>query len=90
MPVKFHIHTKPAPPRVRPIGKMGIIDWREDCSTCHNCVKKDCVYGFYRDEADRLQDQLEALWEVKGGYQVRTSYLFTPLLDRDSSERPIH
>ena len=46
MPVKYHIHTEPAEPRLRPIGKLGIVDWREDCSSCHNCVKRGCVYGF--------------------------------------------
>ena len=30
MPEKIHIHTEPIPPRVRPVGKLGIIDWRED------------------------------------------------------------
>ena len=69
MPVKFHIHTEPTPPRVRPVGKMGIVDWREDCSSCHNCVKKDCVYGFYRDEADRLREELgylDYIYQCKG------------------------
>lgn len=42
------------------------------------------------EEVRRLQDQLEALWEVKGGYQVGTSYLFAPLVDHDSPEGPIH
>jgi ferredoxin len=69
LPVKFHIHTKPAPPRVRPIGKMGIVDWREDCSSCHNCVKRACVYGFYRDETDRLREEvgyLDYVYQCKG------------------------
>ena len=69
MPVKYHIHTKPAPPRVRPVGKMGIVEWREDCSSCHNCVKRDCVYGFYRDEADTLHDEvgyLDYIYQCKG------------------------
>ena len=42
------------------------------------------------EEVHRLQDQLEALWEVKGGYQLGPSYLFSPLVDRNSTERPIH
>lgn len=37
------------------------------------------------EEVHQLQDQLEALWEVKGGYQVRAAYLFTPLVDHDPS-----
>jgi ferredoxin len=69
LPVKFHIHTQAAPPRVVPVGKMGIVDWREDCSACHNCVKRDCVYGFYRDEADRLREDvgyLDYIYQCKG------------------------
>ena len=69
MPVKYHIHTEPAPPRVRPVGKLGIVDWREDCSSCHNCVKRSCVYGFFRDEADRLRDEpgyLDYVYQCKG------------------------
>jgi len=69
MPSKYHIHTEPAPPRVRPVGKLGIVEWREDCSSCHNCVKRACVYGFYRDEADRLHDEtgyLDYIYQCKG------------------------
>ena len=69
MPAKYHIHTEPAPPRVRPVGKLGIVDWREDCSSCHNCVKRGCVYGFYRDEADTLRDDtgyLDYIYQCKG------------------------
>jgi ferredoxin len=69
LPVKFHIHTRAAPPRVSPVGKMGIVDWREDCSSCHNCVKEACVYGFYRDEADRLREDvgyLDYIYQCKG------------------------
>lgn len=69
MPPKYHIHTEPAPPRVRPVGKLGIVDWREDCSSCHNCVKRDCVYGLYQDEADTLHNQtgyLDYIYQCKG------------------------
>ena len=69
MPAKYHIHTKPAPPRQRPVGKLGIVDWREDCSSCHNCVKRACVYGFYRKEADALHDELgylDYIYQCKG------------------------
>lgn len=69
MPVKYHIHTESAPPRLRPIGKLGIVDWREDCSSCHNCVKRSCIYGFYRDEADTLLDErgfLDYIFQCKG------------------------
>ena len=33
------------------------------------------------EEVCQLQDQLEALWEVKRGYQVGATYLFAPLVD---------
>jgi len=69
MPPKYHIHTEPAPPRVRPVGKLGIVDWREDCSSCHNCVKRSCVYGLYQDEADTLRNQtgyLDYIYQCKG------------------------
>ena len=69
MPVKYHIHSHSTPPRVRPEGKLGIIDWREDCSSCKNCVKKGCVYGLYRDEADTLHEEpgyLDYIYQCKG------------------------
>ncbi len=69
MPAKYHIHTHPVRPRQRPIGKLGVVDWREDCSNCHNCVKRACVYGFYRDEADTLRDELgflDYIYQCKG------------------------
>lgn len=50
MPEKYHIATKPVPPRRPRIGKYGIVDWREDCARCHNCVKKACIYDRHRDE----------------------------------------
>lgn len=69
MPAKYSIHTKPAVPRFRPVGKLGIVDWREDCSSCHNCVKRACIYGLYRDEADTLRDEigfLDYIYQCKG------------------------
>jgi Pyruvate/2-oxoacid:ferredoxin oxidoreductase delta subunit len=69
VPAKYHIHTHPVAPRQRPIGKLGVVDWREDCSNCHNCVKRDCVYGFYRNEADALRDEvqyLDYIYQCKG------------------------
>ena len=69
MPAKYTIHTKPAAPRLRPVGKLGIVDWREDCSSCHNCVKRACIYGLYRDEADTLRDEigyLDYIYQCKG------------------------
>lgn len=69
MPAKYHIHTSAAPPRFRPVGKFGIVDWREDCSSCHNCVKRACAYGFYRDEANTLREEvgyLDYIYQCKG------------------------
>ena len=56
MPEKYHIATKPVPPRRPRIGKYGIVDWREDCARCHNCVKKACVYDRHRDEIKYIRD----------------------------------
>ncbi len=69
VPAKYHIHIEPAPPRVRPVGKLGIVEWREDCSSCHNCVKRSCVYGFYSDESERLRNEngyLDYIYQCKG------------------------
>jgi ferredoxin len=55
MPEKYHIETKPVPPRLARIGKYGVVDWREDCARCHNCVKKACVYDRHRQEADYIR-----------------------------------
>jgi hypothetical protein len=69
VPAKYSIHTKPIAPRWRPIGKLGIVDWRDDCSSCHNCVKRGCVYGLYRDEYDALRDEigyLDYIYQCKG------------------------
>ena len=56
MPEKYHIKTKPVPPRRPRVGKYGVVDWREDCARCHNCVKKACVYDRYRNENDYIQN----------------------------------
>ncbi len=64
MPEKYHINTEPVPPRRPRIGKFGVVDWREDCSRCHNCVKKKCIYDRHRDEAKYIcnLDQVDALF----------------------------
>ena len=54
MPEKYHINTKPVPPRMHKIGRLGIVDFREDCSRCHDCVKKKCIYNVYVEESDYL------------------------------------
>lgn len=51
------------------MGKFGIVDWREDCAGCHNCVKRACAYGFYREEADTLRSEigyLDYIYQCKG------------------------
>lgn len=64
MPKKYHISTSPAPPRYPRIGKFGIIDWREDCAGCHNCVKRACIYDRHRQEMDYIRnlDEVNALF----------------------------
>jgi ferredoxin len=64
MPEKYHIKTRPVPPRGPRIGKHGVVDWREDCARCHNCVKKACVYDRYRQEAEYIRNlsTVEALF----------------------------
>lgn len=56
MPKKYHIDTKKIPPRLPKTGKFGIVDWREDCARCHNCVKKACVFDRYRQEMQYIKD----------------------------------
>ena len=64
MPEKYHIKTRPVLPRRPRIGKHGVVDWREDCARCHNCVKKACVYDRYRQESDYIRglNEVEALF----------------------------
>jgi ferredoxin len=64
MPKKYHIETKPVPPRRPRTGKYGIVDWREDCARCHNCVKKACVYDRHREEMKYIRnlDDVDALF----------------------------
>ena len=56
MPEKYHIKTAPVPPRRPRIGRFGVVDWREDCAGCHNCVKRACVYDRYRQEMQFIRD----------------------------------
>lgn len=56
MPKKYHIKTNPVTPRCARVGKYGIVDWREDCARCHNCVKKACVYDRHRQELDYIRN----------------------------------
>jgi hypothetical protein len=56
MPEKYHIKTSHIQPRLPRIGKYGVVDWREDCARCHNCVKKACVYDRHREESSFIRD----------------------------------
>ena len=56
MPEKYHIKTNHVQPRLPRIGRCGVVDWREDCARCHNCVKKACVYDKYREESAFIRD----------------------------------
>jgi hypothetical protein len=56
MPEKYHIKTSYIQPRLPRVGKFGVVDWREDCARCHNCVKKACVYDRYREENSFIRD----------------------------------
>ena len=56
MPEKYHIETRRMLPRLPRIGKFGVVDWREDCAGCHNCVKKACVYDRYRQETQYIKN----------------------------------
>jgi ferredoxin len=56
MPEKYHIKTSRVLPRLPRVGKFGVVDWREDCAGCHNCVKKACVYDRYRQEMQYIKN----------------------------------
>ncbi|MBW1837165.1 MAG: hypothetical protein JRF71_08190 [Deltaproteobacteria bacterium] len=50
MPKKYHVPVKSTPPRFNPVGKYATIEFREDCAgSCAACVKKNCVYGIFKD-----------------------------------------
>jgi ferredoxin len=55
VPAKYHIETKPIQSRLPHIGRCGVVDWREDCAGCHNCVKKACVFDRYRQETQYIR-----------------------------------
>jgi hypothetical protein len=47
LPERYHVPTVPTPGRFPKIGKYSIVDWREDCARCRNCVKDACVSGIW-------------------------------------------
>jgi ferredoxin len=54
MPERYHITTQPVPPRRPAIGRLGVVEWREDCARCHNCAKKACVFDRHRQETQYI------------------------------------
>jgi len=64
MPDRYHIHTAPAAPRFRRVGKYGSVDWREDCSRCTNCVKHRCLYEAYHKESAYNHDPLAPVYTL--------------------------
>ncbi|MBM3335122.1 hypothetical protein FJY63_10720, partial [Candidatus Sumerlaeota bacterium] len=91
MPERYHIRTSPATPRFRPVGRLGIVDWREDCAGCHNCVKRACVYDLWRDEQDYVRSgppDLDYIYQCKGCMncvQDCTKGLLTRIVNPDYS-----
>ncbi len=62
MPAKYTIHTEAARNRFKAPTKSGIIAWWEGCLGCRHCVKKQCVYGVYRDrdlDARQMIDSID-------------------------------
>ena len=69
MPAKYVIHTQAC----RSGDCAPWASWASSIGArivrCHNCVKRGCVYGFYRDEADTLRDEigyLDYIYQCKG------------------------
>lgn len=50
MPGKYHVHTRPSPPRFKPVGKYATVQFQEECAgSCRECVKKNCIYGIFKE-----------------------------------------
>jgi Conserved region in glutamate synthase len=47
LPERYHIPVATAPDRFSRVGKFSIVDWREDCARCRNCVKNACISGIW-------------------------------------------
>jgi ferredoxin len=72
MPKKYHIHTAKTDPRFNPIGKYATIEFREDCAgSCRSCVKKQCAYNIFKDNADHWSnmESPEFLYICKSCYR---------------------
>lgn len=64
MPKKYHVPTRPAPPRFPPVAKLVLFE-DEGCLGCRQCVKRTaCVYNVYgqrRFDAGQITDTGDAL-----------------------------
>jgi len=61
MPAKYMIHTQIVPNRFRPLTKSGIIAWWEGCLGCRVCVKRQCVYGVYRNRDLDVRQMIDSM-----------------------------
>lgn len=61
MPKKYHIHVRPTPPRFTPIGKFGVMDWKEGCLKCTKCAKTMCIYGVYKVRSFDTRQLLDSI-----------------------------
>ncbi len=72
MPGKYVIHTRNADPRFPPVGKYTTVEFREDCAgSCHDCVKKKCVYNIFKDNSRHWSEmpEPEFLYNCKSCYR---------------------
>ncbi|MGA2285093.1 MAG: glutamate synthase-related protein [Dehalococcoidia bacterium] len=61
MPERYHVPVAPSAGRFPRIGKYSIVDWREDCARCRNCVKNACISGIWPLERAHDLDPLASL-----------------------------
>ena len=61
MPERYHVPVVPTPARFPKVGQYSIVDWREDCARCRNCVKNACVSGIWPLERAHDRDPSAAL-----------------------------
>ncbi|MFC1858199.1 glutamate synthase-related protein [Thermodesulfobacteriota bacterium] len=72
MPKKYHVPIKSTPPRFHPVGKYATIEFRENCAgSCKNCVKKECVYGIFKENYLHMSamDEPEYLYECQSCFR---------------------
>jgi hypothetical protein len=60
MPKKYHIDTKTTPPRFHRVGKYTTVQFAEECAgSCHDCVKKKCIYNIYSETREHTKTMQE-------------------------------